>query len=137
MASPSPDAVQELRFDRDMLATRFLDEVERLIAPLRGLDEHQRTSIVALAAAAQLITVYERSQTRPSAPVCDRFDRLVSMIHEDGSRLSAGLRKACTGTASEAEELDGVMMQLEAMHGALRRIRMPFPCTSPGPATTT
>jgi hypothetical protein len=137
MSSPSPDAVQELRFDRDMLATRFLDEVERLIAPLRGLDEHQRTSIVALAAAAQLITVYERSQTRPSAPVCDRFDRLVAAIHEDGSRLSAGLRKACVGTASEAEELDCVMMQLEAMHGALQRVRMPFPRTSPGPATTT
>jgi hypothetical protein len=121
----SPDAVQELRFDRDMLATRFLDEVERLIAPLRGLDDHQRTCVVALAAAAQLMTVYDRSQTRPSAAVGDRFDRLVNAVHEEGGRLSAGLRKACPGTGSEIVELQCVMMQLEAMYGALRGLRAP------------
>ena len=119
--------VRELRFDRDMLATRFLDEVERLSAPLRGLADHQRVAVVAMIAAAQLMTVYDRSKTRPSTPVGARFDSLVDDIHEGGSMLTNGLRKACSGDTDEAEELQCVMMQLEAMVGALRRLRLPVP----------
>jgi hypothetical protein len=145
------DATQETRFDRDMLATRLLDEVERFMEPLRGLDEHQRLSIVAVVAAAQLMTVYERTSGRPFAPIGERFDQMVTALHSEGGRLNAGLRKACLpesmayatalalclrergrpydrerqNAAQAAAEMQCIMMQLEAMLGAMQQLCLP------------
>ena len=145
------DRAQEQRFDRDMLATRLLDEVQRLLEPLRTLDDHHRVSVVALIAAAQLMTIYERTANRAHSPIGERFDRLVASVHVEGSRLTAGLRKACLpesvayaaalgfsrrdgkredqcqrdAASQAAAEMQCVMMQLEAMLGALNRLCRP------------
>jgi hypothetical protein len=142
------DTTPETRFDRDMLAMRLLDEVQRLMEPLRDLDEHQRLAIVAVVAAAQLMTVYERTVSAPIAPIGERFDGFVGTLHTEGGRLMAGLRKACLPesiayatalalchrerrraeecerltAAPAAVEMDCIMTQLEAMIGAMQRL---------------
>jgi hypothetical protein len=125
------DAVHEARAERDALAARMLDEIERFLAPLRRLNDGDRLAVVAVVAAAELLTVCDRSRARSCGAIGDRFDRLLGTLHLEGSRLSGDVRTACLAeppACSDGEavaEMECLVMQLEGMVGALTQLRPP------------
>jgi hypothetical protein len=90
-------SVSEHRTQRDHLAKNLLSEVGRLSELLRHLDERDRDCIVALVAATQLFTVYERSDNRPDVQLTKQFESAIATLAPVAARRIAvsSLTGAC------------------------------------------
>ena len=90
-------SVSEHRKQRDDLAKNLLGEVSRLSESLRHLDQRDRDCIVALVAATQLFTAYERSDNRPDVQLGKQFESAIATLAPIAARRIAvsSLTRAC------------------------------------------
>lgn len=92
-------SLAEHRAQRDKIVKGLLSQVNALTKSLHHLADPDRERIVALIAAAQMLTVYERSENRPDTKLARQFEGAVTALSPNiAERLGVGLfSRACLG----------------------------------------
>jgi hypothetical protein len=141
--------LQETHASRELFTDVLLAEMDAVAMPLLRLDEGTRAAIVALVAAAQLVTAHERSVNGPTGRLGRHFDALLDTLHPEAAHLIGGLRTSgaaesnsytwmlalsaidpcaeteAKATRAAAAEMECALSSLDTLMDALRRLNLP------------